>query len=697
MMLYRYRIKTILLVILSTAFFTSCIRDKFEDALKNSNFNKTPYFLSVKAKDSGGSSLTRAEEGESQENGEKEHEVGEEGNFVIFFNKDKSLFGIYPLELLGHTEGEGNKEAIYTARFYPEDGELPASCLIVLNGGKISEKFEEYKNKKGTPVDTILTKFWSADEEENNDPRTIGIDANKHFTLTNSMYFDKDGNLQAPIKIPETALAKSQAEAKKNAMTVYVERMVAKFSFDFDEEKEQPKNIFQPSTSPDLMFFLGYKDGAPEFDKRRWRIEVTGWGINALETKTHIFKNITLSKDGENGYLKDWNDPDNFRSYWSEDPHYDKTDYPWQYRQGRDSYVPGHYEENIAEKDTNMLRNYSFEDLGLFMPDNGDFDLSNAFGEKIIYSPENTYDAAIVKPHLDSRAELLAGTHLLVGARLQIEVPNSQSESTEIDGAQPNSSANYKPIDDLYRDRNGFYYEKERLCIAALVHDINQTLTSQNTMRFYNYDWGGGEDKQLVNKELIADTEGEYSLFYKKDNNDWEKLTEEKILKPDPNDRLSDDNFIKMAIATLRKGDGKRLPWIDELMKNGRLMIAKSDQPDQELKIYEPTTNDSPETTSNEIKSLLYEWLGAIDHFNNGKMYYACGIGATEDESKHFGVVRNNYYQFTLKDIKSLGTPVDDDGQAIVPERAGTNDGINIKISILNWCHKDTNAPILPW
>ena len=109
----------------------------------------------------------------------------------------------------------------------------------------------------------------------------------------------------------------------------------------------------------------------------------------------------------------------------------------------------------------------------------------------------------------------------------------------------------------------------------------------------------------------------------------------------------------------------------------------------------------------NIVKSLLYEWLGALDHFSDGKMYYSApvlhnGAGKSEKERNKYvlgdyGVVRNNWYKFNLSTITGMGTSVDNPGDPIVPNRVDINDVINVKISILDWCLQGTDAPILQW
>lgn len=747
MLLRRHHIATLLQAMLMTLALASCVKDDLSsDTAGTDGSESTPYYLNVQLQftdgDPSATRATRAAEtkGDSLEYGNhNEHMIGEEGNIIILF-KDKKLFGAFALTSLsnhehntedGRTDGQGgegsnkdnnvddNIEALhaYSTKFPAEEESLfPNSCLVVLNcSDKIQKELKEYTEENGlakkeikADVNEILGIVWKETNAETEDPRNIGFSApdRKYFTMTNSIYFDDKNEKVADIEIPKDCIAKTLMAAKP--ITVRVERMVAKFSFELPEQ-ENP-NIFQPSQKADMVVFKGFKeiDGTPELEVKKWRIALTGWNINALETENYLFKKIEY-KDYFYGYsdAKDWNHPENYRSHWSEDPHYDYADdgstplkYPWQYRKAID-YDLQYYDMLISgTSNTNLLRNYSFNDLGLGKPANGTLDLEKTFKEKTIYTPENTYDANAVKNRHDSRDDLLAGTHLLVGAEVQIE----QEDEDDDYFMDFHYKDKYKTPKHLFRDRNGFCYLSERECIASLVHDFNQLLESQSVMVFTHY--GFWKDAKEENTEKIVETEGAFSLYYKKSANDeWKKLTAADIL----NEGTFKDEELKMAIATLRRGDGKRLPWIENLLENGLLAIGNNAE-NPYLPVYktkldnygtkvadkkEPTQEDPTDgrvgTTkeNNYIKSLLYEWLGAIDHFNEGKMYYSHGVvdnPPIEDyKLRRYGVVRNNWYQFKLSNVKNLGTPVDDLDQPIVPDRNGLNDQINFTIKILDW------------
>ena len=753
--------------------FASCVYDRISDDDLNNLPEGETYYLGIKLNfDTDSPPFSRADleeavapvKEDTLETGtDEEHKVALTAkNFVILFKKDDAgnkdkLLGIYDFwDTEQNTDIDENEkekyppnaEAKYTyvARIPVKDLDWEGACLVVLNGKpKIYDNLKaEFEGKvDNATLDDVLKAVW-AEKNIDEDPRDIGYADKNHkfFTMTNSVYYDDKNKLHIAEEFnAKEHVRKTYAEAKRDPITVYAERMVAKFDF-----KLKDGNIFYPGkdkddpskVSPSIIVFDGFDEnnGAPKHKARDWRIEVTGWNVNALETQSYIFKKLPEYKK-LNDYLKDfswWNDAGNYRSYWCEDPHYDfkyyngqKTDerwrYSWQYRQSYD-YVLDDYFDTEEKKDL-LLRNYSFDDLNLGKPDMskfGDEDeymkfMKDAFNNKVVYTPENTYDAnEVLKdfqkeyPGLDMRDELLAGTHILVGAEFQIDAKGFDDKYFVDDGAKFDTG--YKTPKHLYRDRVGYYYLSERECLASLVHDFNQLLESQDKMVFVDYDWSSDKNNSTPVK-FVADTHvkpGEttadgtplkYSLYYKEtEDGDWYTLTEDKIL----DEKIFGDDDLSMPVANLRRGDGKRLPWIEKLMDEDRLAIGTNAKvPFLHIYNYEPVEGGDEEPTvadENHIKSLLYEWLGAIEHFKQGRMYYAIGVvnnpPIKEGKTKHYGVVRNNWYRFTLEDVKGIGIPVDKDDQPIVPERDGLNDQVNHSVQILNWHVEESNVDILP-
>lgn len=584
---------------------------------------------------------------------EQEHKIGTSGNFVLFFDADQTLFAVSDLRLTVHEDHpEDNIEARYEATV-PVDGErLPGYCLLVLNGLRIQDLLMQLaEDENGTySVEDVLDRcLW----KEEDDPKRIGRNDAGLFTLANSVYVDENGDLQTAVPIDESLIQEIHEEPDESkVLTVYVERMVAKFSF----TTENDNRIYRPSQTDPLVVFDGFNDdNTLRFVARDWEIAVTGWNINALETGNYVFKHINPGSD----YFAGWNDSPNYRSYWSEDPHYSETGYPWQYRKAINQALISYSDLEAAR--TNLLKNYSFTDLN-------DAD----FG-KTVYTLENTYDPEAVKGELDGREHLLAGTHLIVCARLL----------SDLDGSGKCEE------NDLYRDRSGIYYASEKDCYRALMHAFNNTITSQSSMKYTYWNWDGDAEDPNNGKTFSARPQDLlYSLYL-----NGVALTDNYIKN------LAWENY--MMPAVIKDGDGKRLPWPED----ANLEIKTADN--RNLGIYEPKKDEITEWGTrlrdaglNDIKSLLYEWLGAVDHFNQGRMYYAAPVTnpdrrQTSGENTCYGVVRNSWYQFLLTDITSVGTPVDNPADPVIPNLVEPKDQLNVTIRILDWHTEHRNVPIL--
>ncbi|MCH5311020.1 MAG: Mfa1 fimbrilin C-terminal domain-containing protein [Prevotella sp.] len=719
MILRRHYIAAFFLALLA---FTSCVDDKFDDSanIGNSSNGNSACYLSLKIESINNSSQTRAvytgnedntnaENGDFVHGGEGEHEIGENGNFVIFFDGDEKLFSIDTLKFdPGHKDNPGHNgdynpddyiETLYTTKFYPKEGvdeenKWPKSCLVILNGTSIYEQLKQNTEVGKTKLEEVLTGIWSS-----GDPKNVGRDGGR-ITMTNSVY-SSDNMVHTAVEIlPEHYTTDPD---KKKELHVHVERMLSKFSFTTEKDTYDP-------TIPEseggfgadpLLFFDGISEGSPDTIQyvvaKYWRIKVNGWSVNALESQSYPFKQISENDD--------WSDPRYFRSYWSEDPHYNDVNYdkyPWQYRSAIEKNNLDYYAQGQSP-----LTNYSYNDI-VDETSEGGFN-------RVVYTTENTYGNNVINQDLDSRTNLLAGTHLLVCA--QLEIKNEKTGEYESDGHH------------WYRDRNGLYYKSEKDFFVSFVHSLNHTLSSQRTMDYVLYDWAGG-GKEPAKTNLTAKPENsnaadgttvKYELCYTDaTGNIIERFNSERLLEiQNMTEEQFKEKYDSLVKATVLHGDGMRLPWFED--ENGKLLLTIRSTKGEKLKIYtrdiiqekkgegaagyEIIEGDPVgDATDDDIRSLLYEWVGAVDHFYDGKMYYAAPVlhnGAKNPEKAEqtkladYGVVRNNWYMFNLKDIKNIGTSIDDPAQPIVPDRIDINDVINVTINILDWHPITTGVPIL--
>lgn len=696
-----------------------------------------------------------------------EHKIGETGNYAFFFKTDGSLYRTEELTLYDAADndcgevtdntpstGKHKVEKIYRTRLdlRDSDGEIEKElqCLVVLNGDPIFGELEDLKT-----LDEFLEFSWTC----NGDPMTgIGRDGDL-FTMTNSSYVD-DGEVfcAVPIDVEKlyTPLEVDGVDPQK-IVTIHVERMLAKFTFEVevnDTEIDGPgfkkfmdgdgKILYYEITPTNniITYCSGIdsdNEDSPILEEVKFKIRVTGWGINALERKSNAYKKINTTT-----YFTNWNDAENYRSYWAEDAHYGALDlfqrlddtndaedqnnagnhydprfytsYPWQFRRSVNNgvsfdYYDKHIDATNGNLNGNYLWNYSFTDL------------NNSKFDKLIYVPENTYDAEEVRMwgH-DNRENVLAGTHLIIGAELL----------TDLDG-----DGIYEP-NELWRDRTGVYYSDSTFCFWSLVRSFNLALQSHVYMDYTRFKWKEDDGIDIAPRSALTMSGNflrELDEFDKKEGENWNGYKEhqgskyylcfndDKYSDADSKKRTQIDeysvvksyegNLFRPAIVT--GGDGQVLPWPDP--SNDYCMTIRGED-GSPLDIYESISIEYSEDRDNgqggmrivtgvraktqvdarDIKSMLYEWTGAVDHFKDGKMYYAAPAELTGagGAASIYGVVRNGWYKYKLSDIQVIGTSVDNVDEPIVPNKVITHDQLNITVDIIDW-HNFLNivAPVL--
>lgn len=588
-------------------------------------------------------------DGEQVDGCEIEQMISAKGNIALFFDENKNLYSIEPLGLSAFSEpSDGVVERVYPTTILPDkDGNFPKYCMVVLNCEPVYDAIFSLEGIAN--ADRVLELVWS-----DSNISAIGRTEKDYFTMSNSIYIDADNKLCSLVEItPEMIVDEDNPASKAEILTIYVERVLAKFNFEVSGKSPEADGtyLYVPG-GQNLVVFNGFDDvtGAPKYISRTWSISLTGWNVNGLEKSTRLFKYINPTTQ----YFSDWEwkAPSKFRTYWSEDDNY-RGSYPLQYR--KSVYPAVNYYEDFEKRNVNSLRNFSFNEL----------DLENKDFGKTLYTPENTYDYNSLKDALDKRADLLAGTHLIVGAVLKIDnitVPN------------------YKG--DVWRDREGFFYTSQKDCIKSMVYSFNSALESHDVMRFTFYNWGASINVGNNADIMYVNAKGKYKLYY-----DGKELTNAEI------DKLADDI---LATGAIKGGDGKRMPWFKDL----KLQILNPDNGNT-LYVCDENGNNQRKINTDEICSLIFEWIGAFDHFNEGRMYYSAPATirkAPEGSSltNICGVVRNGWYYYSLSDVKNIGTPVDDPDQVIIPETVANKDQLNLTIKILDWHVTDFYYPILP-
>lgn len=218
---------------------------------------------------------------------------------------------------------------------------------------------------------------------------------------------------------------------------------------------------------------------------------------------------------------------------------------------------------------------------------------------------------------------------------------------------------------DLFRDRTGIFYPSKTDFANYFINTFNAQLYSHSTMSYYYYDWESPLNNGSGTKRTVNLKYNDYELYYKGD-----PLTADRIYEA--------DEFIFPAL--IEQGDGKILPWID-----GMYVARDNEGVIERLDI-----------SDNDLKSIIYDWLGAFDHFNKGRMYFTAPIrhnvnsqNATNENYNpivgDFGVVRNHWYQLNVLSINNIGNPLDSYSQEIIPYVSSLDNALRVEIVVANW------------
>lgn len=625
-------------------------------------------------------------------------------NFIMLFDEDGKKIGdlthIKPF-LPEETEDPetGNEDhssySLFVATF-DEDKVLRSAdkILVVLNA---SPNIRQKLNSKQKYKDIIEIEM-SDGNATNPDFLYLNADGTKYFTMSSSMVVKttkaEDGAESKEVTAATNGaltehLYTTKAEALANPFAMYVERTQSKYTVLFEkktnatkqyyfdntsgntsanatsvtslvyeyDQKDASKQDFKPNDETGLKYVASYTR-SDAIDNRgevivqtatSWKVNIAGWGVNGLEKNEYLFKYIQSDADYFNGWKSSKYD---YRNFWAEDINYKKGTYPDQYRvvlwlnENNQLVKDGQVNTVEGTSSSTILNYFKFSDLNQKAPHQ--------------YSPENTFGESVfgttdkeLKEAFESKAFLRAGTHIIVTAQLLLEGLDTEAYAAEtFDGKGFVSGV----ADKLYM--NNIYW--------------SETAYKNYVAEYLAY-WMLTEENQ--EKEKFGPNDGN---FYVQDEND------------DTSYRLATGDDFKLEPANIKGGDG----WVYLSPKDNVILYTKTTDKEGNGK-YKEINADKYEVLAYEHQDLM------AGHFSEGRMYYAVPVQHNLNTSSKntiatgdYGAVRNHWYSFTVNNIFSVGTPVDNPEEPIIPNVEPKNPGLGVEISILNWHQVSTDVDI---
>ena len=274
---------------------------------------------------------------------------------------------------------------------------VPEKMLVALN---IEAKFPfKSISEARSAMQEASTAWQGAETQIKNGGITYTV---KPFYMTSTTY-EKGGDVICETPIPAGSVKLSREEALLSPMELYAERLAARVQL----------------TAPETKFMV---PAVTQYEGITTQVELLGWGLNALNTKTYWYKNIdpawSFSWTGIG-----WSEPLKHRSHWSKDPNYDGGIYPKNYK-----------ELDPAKSDL------------CYVPWNS---LDKDFTDGIAYCLENTADGSILSTNRADNQLYPRATHVLVKAQLSFDYGAGKTASDDVAG--------YVTEADYYRYKGVFY------------------------------------------------------------------------------------------------------------------------------------------------------------------------------------------------------------------------------------------------
>lgn len=654
---------------------SSCTDDIYNEQQTEQTADTSVRFLSLKIQTTDTKSLDVGTP-DYVDGADYEHAVdfrGNSENVVIYIDREYNYRGYSPLDFDKlsvegtHTTGE-EEEVAFIGFMKPKMEEffsMPEYGLIVLNAHNIREKLDDLNLRTDATLHDVLQLTDDTDVDH------MAGSNGDYFTMTSSAYLvneDNEWRHSILFEIDKDRIFTSRTQAlMQPAAVAYVERMSSKFTLSLPGAEGGRGVNFTPDEGRAQVIVCRYINGEPNYYNRNWTCSVEGWGINKFEPQEYYFRNIVPEDMGAleypysfgsdinsagQPYFYGWNKAKDHRCFWSVDRHYNTGIYPGQYRPAVDNTQI----EYFGKKGPASLAYLSYNQLSK--------DMSRIDGESgaTLYSTENTFP--------DVRASGLwqhdlGGSELVVGARMHINgIDDSKSEY------------------DLYRNRIGVFYPSKTDFAYYFVTTFNNQLNSQSTMSFRYYDWDTPQNNSGNVIHSLNIPYDDYKLYYKD-----APLTPEIMA-----------SLLKQTMpANIENGDGKVIPWID-----GMYIGRRAKDPDTYEEIGDVMRLS---INTNDFKSLIYDWVGAFDHFNGGRMVYTVPIiyRVSQEKTKSnnyrpaigdYGVVRNAWYNFSVNSIDNIGSPIDDLDQPIIPYETSLENSIMTEIKVIEWHEFSTDVTL---
>lgn len=535
--------------------------------------------------------------------------------------KGGQFFAALPLDIFDSDDN------ILVAQYSEADEEnLPDQALLVLNWNNAEiEKLLAAKPALATVINAVQVYAGNLDAKTN-----AG-----YFPMTSSVYASADGTVNNAVALTGFQYYKSAEEAAAAPVKMYVERVAAKLTMrmvagenDYYYFDETAPYLVQGNGQVTVR--LNYmtdtdNGGAMASD---YKVNIISWAPNTLEENVALFKNIGDGTGSGWTNYRLWNYEKGFRSFWGIDENYDNGwIYPDQYRPSVDGDITSAATLNsdgTMEPGTTPVTYIS---------------LSDVIGARArnIYSAPNTFDATILSEQdLNTYPYLRCGTHIIVAAQIIIK----ELDAKGVYSQNPRQAGMLDGVETVYY-AEGYYWRKAPL-LQQYFDGLHNSLVQGKAMP--------------VDGKIYADNSGSV------------EMTRDNV-----------EDYFDLAPAFVEGGDGSTY-------------LAPKDG----VSIYYTAPDGTiTQLSAADFRDLIYEYTEKARTFTNGLMYYVLPVKQNIDSATlldknrvstaDYGVVRNHWYRLTVNSVNTIGTPVHDPEQPIIPNIDSEGETLAVQVEVIPW------------
>lgn len=437
---------------------------------------------------------------------------------------------------------------------------------------------------------------------------------------------------------------------------------------------------------------------------KNWKVNIVGWGVNAVEDNEYLFKNLDRNKTyatAGNDYYSGWNIPalSPYRNFWAEGANYTGGTYPDQYR--------GHSDHDFIFKNSNNITFKGLEEITPSLNYLSFDDLSNRTVHQ--YAPEHTFDksksAYSNSDPIGSNEYLRRNTHIIVAAQFLLGPSEKDLTKEAYDGFDPEGVYKSTRI-----DKDGLIYDlatdQTHIDVSCKLF-MNNMFWTETAYKAYVVEYLGylmlddSFKKELG--ELVVNGQYNDGVIYVSDRSN--------ATNPGP----ATGSYFELAHIEMENGDN--MVYIEPNDEVYLYILNTNWDPTKEEKWEEEMKDGTTVEHTNNKKFIQLPKQGGKDflkklalsqrdffaqHFKSGRMYYAIPVDhvksdATGDlalDGKIYGSVRNHWYNFKISNINRLGTAVDKTNQKIVPNNLPSHQGLGVEMMVLPWHTISTDVDI---